>query len=72
MVQKIVLVDEGAEVVELFSVVADLISQNLNGRYGTLPEIVRVGSFLWVSKDKRVVFPDPDGPIMANNYPGLQ
>ena len=38
----------------------------------TYPERVRFLFFLEARRDKSVVFPAPDGPMMASIYPGLQ
>lgn len=72
LIEDIILVDKSPKIIKALSIISNLIRQYLHRFRLTEPEVVTAGSVLWVSSDRNVVLPDPDGPITARSYPGLQ
>jgi hypothetical protein len=70
--EEVILVDETTEFVKLSTVEVFVVCQNLHGVVCTSPYIDRADDCLLHSNERRLVFPAPEGPIMASISPGRQ
>jgi hypothetical protein len=67
------LIDKGSKVIKFFIIIILVISFDLwMGSIVTFPVTFTLLEYFFERMERRVVFPDPEAPMMASVVPGVQ